>query len=47
MSLPTRLLLTAILLAFLGAHAYVAFIVLPPAHRDWQNSPQAQIRNQD
>ena len=47
MSLRTRLLLTAIVVAFLGAHAYVAFIVLPPAHSDWQNSPPAQIGNQD
>jgi hypothetical protein len=47
MSLRTRLLLTVILLVFLGAHAYVAFIVLPPAHSDWQSSPPAQIGNQD
>jgi hypothetical protein len=47
MSLRTRLLLTVILLAFLGAHAYVAFIVLPPAHSDWQNLPPTQIGNQD
>jgi hypothetical protein len=47
MSLRTRLLLTAILLFFLGAHAYVAFIVLPPAHSDWQNAAPTRMGDQD
>jgi hypothetical protein len=47
MSLRTRLLLTVILLVFLGCHAYVAFVVLPPAHSDWQSSSSTQIGDQD
>jgi hypothetical protein len=47
MSLRTRLLLTFILAAFLGCHAYVAFIVLPAAHTDWQKSDQIQIGDRD
>jgi len=47
MSLRTRLLLTVILAVFLGCHAYVAFIVLPPAHTDWQKSDPTQMGVQD
>jgi hypothetical protein len=47
MSLRTRLLLTVILAVFLGCHAYVAFIVLPQAHGDWQNSSPTQIGSED
>jgi hypothetical protein len=47
MSLRTRLLLTVILAVFLGCHAYVAFIVLPAAHPDWQKSDPTQIGVQD
>lgn len=47
MPLRTRLLLTVILLVFLGAHACVAFIVLPSAHSDWQNSRPTQMGTQD
>ena len=47
MSLRTRLLLTVILAAFLGCYAYVAFIVLPVAHTDWQKSDLTQIGDQD
>jgi hypothetical protein len=47
MSLRTRLLLTVILAVFLGCHAYVAFIVLPVAHPDWQKSDPTQIGVQD
>ena len=47
MSLRTRLLLTAILAVFLGCHAYVAFIVLPAAHPDRQQSDLTQIGDQD
>ena len=47
MSLRTRLLLTVILAVFLGCHAYVAFIVLPPAHSDWQKSDSTQMGVQD
>ena len=47
MSLRTRLLLTVILAVFLGCHAYVAFIVLPPAHADWQKSDPTQMGVQD
>jgi hypothetical protein len=47
MSLRTRLLLTVIVAVFLGCHAYVAFIVLPVAHPDWQKSDPTQIGVQD
>jgi hypothetical protein len=47
MSLRTRLLLTVILAVFLGCHAYVALIVLPAAHTDWQKSDLTQFGNQD
>ena len=47
MSLRTRLLLTVILAVFLGCHAYVAFIVLPAAHTDWQKSDLTQIGDGD
>jgi hypothetical protein len=47
MSLRTRLLLTVILAVFLGCHAYVAFIVLPVAHPDWQKSDPTQIGDGD
>jgi hypothetical protein len=47
MSLRTRLLLTVILAVFLGCHAYVAFIVLPPAHPDWQKSDLTHIGDGD
>jgi hypothetical protein len=42
-----RLLLTVILAVFLGCHAYVAFIVLPVAHPDWQKSDPTPIGVQD
>ena len=48
MSLRTRLLLTVILAVFLGCiMLYVAFIVLPVAHPDWQKSDPTQIGVQD
>jgi hypothetical protein len=47
MSLRTRLLLTVILTVFLGCHAYVAFIVLPPAYPDWQKSDLTHIGDGD
>ena len=47
MSLRTRLLLTVILAVFFGCHAYVAFIVLPAAHPDWQKSDLIQIGDRD
>jgi hypothetical protein len=47
MSLRTRLLLTAILAVFLGCHAYVAFIVLPASHTNWQQSDLTQMGVQD
>ena len=47
MSLRTRLLLTFVLAVFLGCHAYVAFIVLPAAHTDWQKPDLTQKGVQD
>jgi hypothetical protein len=47
MSLRTRLLLTIILAVFFGCHAYVALIVLPAAHPDWQQSHLIEAGNQD
>jgi hypothetical protein len=47
MSFRARLLLTAVLLFFLGVHAHVAFIVLPSAYSDWQNSLPTRNGDQD
>jgi len=47
MSLRTRLLLTVILAVFFGCHAYVALIMLPAAHPDWQKSDLIQIGDRD
>ena len=41
MSFRTRLMLTAILAALVGCHAYLAFIVLPAAYADL---PKSQLK---